>query len=360
MRAVVIPKIPKHKGLQNKPNEAKWRQQTLPSYRPKYQIACVLPIIFVISAAYLAMAIFLSIEVKAMKEISIDYTDCVNLSDLDYDKVVEDTMDYRWTFRAAVPGENNKTICLYRLLLKEPMVGNITLFYGLKKFHQNWRKYFNDRSNYQLEGEVSNLGNCESSTRDEQNNPIAPCGSVANTKFNDSFRIILTDGKNIRKPLPLSGENILYRTDRLKKFKNPPHVEGNLCAAFNNTAKPSYWEFPTCLTGDNITGYGFENLDFIVWMKSAAFPIFRKPYRTLLQKPNTIFEKGMPVGLYDVNIEYNYPVIDYKATKKFIIATKGLIPTKNDFLTNAYFMAFGFIFSTGLLLVVLEVCFKHF
>lgn len=46
---------------------------------------------------------------------------------------------------------------------------------------------------------------------------------------------------------------------------------------------------------------GFQNVDFIVWMRTAALPEFRKPYRKLNRTGKYV--NGLPAGRYTVTIE---------------------------------------------------------
>jgi hypothetical protein len=48
---------------------------------------------------------------------------------------------------------------------------------------------------------------------------------------------------------------------------------------------------------------GFINDDFIVWMRTAAFPTFKKLYRRLYRIH--YFVEGLPAGNYSFNISYS-------------------------------------------------------
>jgi hypothetical protein len=44
-----------------------------------------------------------------------------------------------------------------------------------------------------------------------------------------------------------------------------------------NYAKPPNWEIEPCkLDESDVKNSGFQNADFIIWMRTAAFPDFRK------------------------------------------------------------------------------------
>lgn len=71
---------------------------------------------------------------------------------------------------------------------------------------------------------------------------------------------------------------------------------------------PPSWRYPICQLGlnsiDPDVGIGFENIDFMVWMKVAALPKFRKLYR-ILNRQVDMFSNGLPKGQYQLTINYS-------------------------------------------------------
>lgn len=60
------------------------------------------------------------------------------------------------------------------------------------------------------------------------------------------------------------------------------------------------WELDTLNEDNN----GMQNEDLIVWMRTAAFPSFRKLYRRINHTEET-FRDGLPAGNYTFVIEYS-------------------------------------------------------
>lgn len=54
----------------------------------------------------------------------------------------------------------------------------------------------------------------------------------------------------------------------------------------------------------NESNNGLQNEDFIVWMRTAAFPSFRKLFR-IVDSSIKPFKNGLPAGKYALNIEYS-------------------------------------------------------
>lgn len=103
--------------------------------------------------------------------------------------------------------------------------------------------------------------------------------------------------------VPLLNTGIAWDADRKIKFRNPP---GDLREAFQGKfAKPKAWRVPVYeLDPDNPDNNGFQNEDLIVWMRTAAFPTFRKLYRRI-DHSQTGFVNGLRKGDYELKVEYS-------------------------------------------------------
>lgn len=70
--------------------------------------------------------------------------------------------------------------------------------------------------------------------------------------------------------------------------------------------KKHIWELDS-----NRSNNGFENEDFIIWMKTAAFPNFRKLHRIVDSQPNNSYSDGLPAGKYSLHIEYRKLIVHF-------------------------------------------------
>ena len=151
------------------------------------------------------------------------------------------------------------------------------------------------------------------------------------------------------KDVTLMRTDIAWPIDKLMKFSNPiecngiENYTGCLKQTFSRYAKPKYWirnlwELDTANPDNN----GLQNEDLIVWMRTAAFPTFRKPYRKIKHAdPGNIatseqFKTGIPKGRYNIMIKYNFEVNSFSGSKKVILSTVGMFGGKNTFLGIAY------------------------
>ncbi len=74
---------------------------------------------------------------------------------------------------------------------------------------------------------------------------------------------------------------------------------------FNSHPQPPNWQTTAWgLDPNNSANNGYKNQDFIVWMRTAAMPTFRKLYRKLLTN-ETGFTNGLPQGAYTLTINYS-------------------------------------------------------
>ncbi|PAV82905.1 hypothetical protein WR25_06333 isoform B [Diploscapter pachys] len=340
------------------------------------------------------------IGTKNSLETEIDYTSCE----------VENSTQFNGTKMSPFK-------CSFTINLTQAYTGEVKFYYGMNRFYQNNRQYLSSRSDLQLAGDIDNIQDCyplDKAFSPLLNNtvPIVPCGQIANSMFNDSFRLFYhapsgSDGRDIwLVPVPWTGKGVLTQQEIHKKFKNPISSDNQtyqaLCDAFINTTQPPDWSRRLCDLGygDNV-GLGLENLDFMVWMKPAALPKFRKLYRILDTQSNfscesvsttagysttissndddgdkilmyenadasdydlgapvlscqnltnttfdiisDLFNTGLPAGQYTLLINYNYPVTGFNGTKTFVIARETWVGPQNFFLPILYLVVGTFL-----------------
>jgi len=207
----------------------------------------------------------------------------------------------------------------------------------------------------------------------EPSNVISPCGLIAHSVFNDSFALFNSAGT----PVALNETGIAWESDLRYKFKNSANGStGQNFPAFAHWRQKPCAELPTaeqrakcapteatagwCYEG---SGYCVEDEHFVVWMRAAGLPSFRKLYARINQR--------LPVGTYTVRVtngidggnggyvnaamggapqQFLYPVKSFGGTKRVVLSTATWIGGKNLFLGYAYVVV-------GVICIVLALCF---
>jgi len=212
--------------------------------------------------------------------------------------------------------------CTISLTVPQTMHNPVYLYYRLSNYFQNHRRYVKSRNDDQLRGQsvntYSDLSDCDPviSLNDEQNDDnkfYFPCGLIAKSIFNDTFSL-WQDGN----PILLRKEGIAWPSDVEKKFRNPPD------------GTPGIRVIPD-----------LQDEDFIVWMRTAGLPDFKKLYR--------IIDQDILPGTYSVEISSNYPVSSFDGKKYVVLSTTTWIGGKNPFLGYAYIVVGAICFVQGVI-----------
>lgn len=226
------------------------------------------------------------------------------------------------------------------------------------------------------------MGDCSQSSTSEYTDPsddkkvyMYPCGLVAYSAFNDTLKIREKDsGKYVMwnegsscpffpgaesEPCPTNPTNIAWKSDVDKKYKEPTvnWIKKNCKYIGGQDFMTSGWVDPALkevkmkpagacgapmcgmrvLKDDGAENTGIYNCwhnvtdqDFIVWMRVAALPSFKKLYRKI---PAGALKKNTK---YELVVHNRFPVHSFKGNKHFVLSTTSWLGGQNFFLGYAY------------------------
>jgi len=225
------------------------------------------------------------------------------------------------------------SVCMIETTVEEDMAKPVYVYYQLTRFYQNHRRYVTSRSDVQLQGEQISASEARSKCEpravcgkecpdDKIDKIYNPCGLVAWSVFNDSYAVQLNKKGVGFAPVDIVENNIAWKSDLDKKFKTTDCPATDYCwlhersLSFNNTKLPA--------TKTNV-----DNEHFVVWMRNAALPTFRKLYGVIDEDMN----KGDKLRF---SIKNNYPTEMFKGEKSIVISTASFIGGPNTALAWLY------------------------
>lgn len=276
----------------NRPSGARWRQQTLPAWQPIYRPLNVIATFLGFGLLLTALGVLMLLSSLRTAEVVVDYTDCTSLqfAPRTCAQVLEEALH-----APALP----QCTCSVPVTVPADMATPVYLYYSLDGFYQNHRRYVKSVDDSQLAGkEVARaklIDNCKPfATLDgDENGPVyAPCGAIANSLFSDAFTL-----RHGSSAIRLHQANISWSSDRRSKFHNPGSWEG--------TIHPRNWTVDALQLGPPEAGNGYENEHLIVWMRTAAFPSFRKLWARI--DPGSLWSRTdvLKAGEYLIDVDYS-------------------------------------------------------
>lgn len=326
---------------ENRPDNTAFTQQRLPAWQPILSAGIVIPMFFLIGLAFIGIGVALFVTSRSIQVLELDYTG-----------VEQDSP----CFSCSDPDAKNCK-CNLAFSIDQLFQGPVFFYYGLSNYFQNYRNYGASKDAEQLSGDLDKFtdpsADCSPYQFDNAGKPIVPCGSIANSLFNDTFKLYqIVNGA--RKEVPLDGKGIAWWTDYNVKYRNPSVTP--LRNAFNGTVKPVNWPRPAYeLDASDPANNGFINQDFLVWMRRAALPNFRKLYRRITEGD---YSEGLPAGNYTLEIAYNYPVLTFDGRKKVVFSNVSWMGGKNEFLGIAYLVIGSLCVVMSIVMLIVYAKFK--
>ncbi|KAK5886469.1 hypothetical protein CesoFtcFv8_017498 [Champsocephalus esox] len=333
--------VKEEKEIANRPDNTAFTQQRLPAWQPMLSAGIVIPGFVLIGLAFIGIGVALFVTSRSITVLEIDYTG-----------IEKDSA----CFKCSNTDVKN-CVCNLVFSIDSLFEGPVFFYYGLSNYFQNYRKYAASRDDEQLSGDLDAFtapsDSCSPYDYNSNDKPIVPCGAIANSMFNDTFVLYrVVNGAN--KLVPLDGKGIAWWTDYNVKFRNPSVTP--LKNAFNNTVKPIFWPNPAYqLDASDPANNGFINQDFLVWMRRAALPDFRKLYRRIADGE---YAKGLPAGNYSLTIAYNYPVQSFDGRKKVVFSNVSWMGGKNEFLGIAYLVVGSLCVLMSIVMLIVYAKFK--
>uniref|UniRef100_A0A5B6Z023 ALA-interacting subunit n=1 Tax=Davidia involucrata TaxID=16924 RepID=A0A5B6Z023_DAVIN len=308
------------KKTSKKPKYSRFTQQELPACKPILTPGLVIMAFILIGIIFIPIGLASLFASEKVVEVVDRYDkDCVPST-------------YSKTPLAYIRSTKTNKTCIRSLIVPKKMSSPIYIYYQLDNFYQNHRRYVKSRSDKQLRSREYERETKDCLPEEKTNNhPIVPCGLIAWSLFNDTYRFSL---KN--EVLRVNKKDIAWKSDQEDKFGSDVYPKnfqkGNLTggAKLNESIPLSKQE------------------DLIVWMRTAALPTFRKLYG----KIEVDLEANQNIT---VEIENNYNAYKYGGKKKLILSTTSWIGGKNDFLGIAYLTVGGLCLFLAISFIILYV-----
>lgn len=226
--------------------------------------------------------------------------------------------------------------CEIELDIHEDMDSPVFLYYELTDFYQNHRGYSKSRDALQLLGEdreeheieeycspivtMEDLELITNLTLDDDD-VANPCGLIARSYFNDTFRLYYPDSDE---QVSIDEDSITWGVERDDMFD-----------------RADDWEEDQWTDVENGKDYSEH---FMVWMSVAGLPTFRKLWGRI--------DDDLDEGYYRLVVLSQYDVDDFDGEKHIVLSTVGAFGGKITFMAVVYITIGGVAVLGGLLMLL--------
>ncbi|VEU22961.1 DEKNAAC104172 [Brettanomyces naardenensis] len=326
----------------HRPKVNAFTQQKLKAVHPILTPKNVIPVLIALAVLFVPLGAGMLYGARRVEDLVIDYSQCENLANENYyTDVPSEYFDYNFHKKNTLIPQwkldtnssylwndypEDRKICKVQFQVPDDIGPPVFLFYRLRNFHANHRRYATSFSEDQILGKQASVSdikdtvgqNCQPLSVDSATGKIIyPCGLIANSLFNDTFSTF-TAVNGSTDDYALSRDNIAwkYNTGRFKKTTYTP----------DQIVPPPNWikMYPD--------GYNDSNLPDISqwpelqnWMAASALSPFSK---LVGRNDNDVLRNGT----YEISIGLHFPVLPYNGHKYLYLSTRSVVGGRNPFL----------------------------
>jgi len=392
----------------NRPSGSAFKQQRLKAWQPILTPPAVIGTLGAIAVLFIAIGAAVLSSSSGVVEVSVRYDQACSSKLTPWNKMTDEPCVVEFQLDDDSKWETEEVTAYYQL---DNFFQNHRRYVASRSAHQLYGTSMQLDKNDVMTADPGGKGvdDCkyQMSYKDPAGTPAVstddvtvyqyPCGLVSWSMFNDTLMIRekgtkkyvmwndankVCPGYNGTVPCPSNPGGIAWKSDVEKKYRSPPpewiasncrYIGGKDMSTsgfihpklFDNTvlklqnASDTDCGAPACgmrvLKLDGTPNSGIYNCwhnttdeDFVVWMRVAALPTFRKVYRRI---PKGALKKNIK---YELVVMNRFPVAAFSGQKSFFLSTKTFVGGKNDFLGYAYIVV-------GALCALLGLCFmgKH-
>lgn len=324
-----------------RPKETPFNQQTLVSWAPLVTLNMAITLLWLLGFIFIPVGVILLNDSNNINE----YVQV-------YDSYDQSKMDVNCTIASSNIGQD----CTINYVFNEDISGPFYVFYEISNFYQNHRRYVKSRSANQLLGTNLEYDDLELDCFPLIQNGsllLNPCGLIANSLFNDKIELVSGPPGIV-----MDTEGIAWQEDLDVKFQqvdgftyaqvddlsqNCSQILGGSdyddCKIYTDSSNYTYYywypdddkvqylyeSFPSVVNPIE----GVKNEHFIVWMRTAGLPFFRKTYG----KIDADIVAGQSLTF---NINTNFEVVSFSGSKSLVVTTLESFGATNGTLGESY------------------------
>lgn len=360
---------------QQRPANTALRQQRLKAWHPILTHSTVLPLLFGLGVFFAVLGAVMYWSALQVNELTIQYSTCRDEAPQNnLAPIPSKYVSYRfhssnksmyenppqWSKTPVPPGpgrEDNpaRFNCTLYFTIPAQMDSSVFLYYKLTNFYQNHRRYMKSIDSEQLLSKPRTAdqlqdAECKPLGKDPVSGlSVYPCGLIANSVFNDTFQspVLLDQNNQPQSTYEMSENNIIW-SGEAKRYRTPTY-------SANDVVPPPFWQgaegpfgYPSGRYEEGKLFDPSRNEHFQVWMRTAAFPTFRKLYMRNDTAP-------MQAGRYSLLVGDNYPVNMYGGTKSIVISTASWIGGRSFMIGLSHIAVAALCFALGILLTAKQI-----